>query len=167
MARARCIARCPATMAEVRQSAAAVRLHVGPSRQEADLHGRRVRPVARMEARRQPRLACAASIPLHAGLQRWVRELNRFYARARAVQLDFDRTASSGWTATTRTRACCRSCARIARAARWSWSSATSRHRAPSTTGSACRAGRLARKPQQRRPDYGGSGQGNRVWCGE
>ena len=34
-------------------------LHVRPARQEAALHGRRVRPVARVEPRREPRLAPA------------------------------------------------------------------------------------------------------------
>ena len=46
-------------LAEVRQPAAAVRLHVRPAGQEAAVHGRRVRPVARVEPRRQPRLAPA------------------------------------------------------------------------------------------------------------
>ena len=39
----------------------AVRLHVRASRQEAAVHGRRVRPVARVEPRSQPRLASARS----------------------------------------------------------------------------------------------------------
>ena len=46
-------------LAEVRQSARDVRLHVDASRQEAAVHGRRVRAAARMAARRQPRLASA------------------------------------------------------------------------------------------------------------
>ena len=46
-------------LAEAREPAHAVRLHVRPSRQEADVHGQRVRSVARMEPRPQPRLASA------------------------------------------------------------------------------------------------------------
>ena len=46
-------------LAEVRDAADALRVHVGPSGQEAAVHGRRVRPVARVESRRQPRLASA------------------------------------------------------------------------------------------------------------
>ena len=46
-------------LAEARQPARALRLHVRPSGQEAAVHGRRVRPVARVEPRRQPRLAPA------------------------------------------------------------------------------------------------------------
>src|ERR1044071_83229 len=44
----------------VRQPAPALRLHVGASREEAPLHGRRVRPAARVDARGQPRVARAA-----------------------------------------------------------------------------------------------------------
>ena len=48
-------------VAEVRQPAAAVQLHVDASGQEAAVHGRRVRPVERMELRRQPAMAPACS----------------------------------------------------------------------------------------------------------
>ncbi|MCU0857551.1 MAG: 1,4-alpha-glucan branching enzyme [Pontiellaceae bacterium] len=44
---------------EIRQPAAAVRLHVHPSRQETALHGLRNRTVARMGCRDQPRLEAA------------------------------------------------------------------------------------------------------------
>ena len=47
-------------LAAVREPAAAVRLHVGASGQEAAVHGRRVRPAARMEARWRARMARAA-----------------------------------------------------------------------------------------------------------
>ena len=67
-------------VAAVRQPAAAVRLHVGASGQEAAVHGRRVRPAARVEARREPRLApaavpartqaCSAGSPTSTGLYR-------------------------------------------------------------------------------------------------
>src|SRR5207247_7696568 len=43
-------------MAEIRPAARAVRLHVGPDREEAAVHGRRVRAVERMEPRTEPGL---------------------------------------------------------------------------------------------------------------
>ena len=46
---------------QVRQPAPAVRLHVGPSRQEAALHGRRVRPAPRVVARREPGVAASCN----------------------------------------------------------------------------------------------------------
>src|SRR5436190_2772885 len=46
-------------LAEARDVADAVRLHVRAPRQEAAVHGQRVRPVARVEPRREPRLAPA------------------------------------------------------------------------------------------------------------
>ena len=45
----------------VRQSARALRLHVGASRQEAAVHGRRVRAAARMDARRRTRMVGVGS----------------------------------------------------------------------------------------------------------
>ena len=50
---------------------APLRLHVGPARQEAALHGRRDRPVARVEPRPRPRLAPARprAAPRAAGLR--------------------------------------------------------------------------------------------------
>ena len=45
--------------------------------QEAAVHGRRVRPVARVEARRRASTGDLLSMPLHAGVQRWVADLNR------------------------------------------------------------------------------------------
>ena len=47
-------------LAEAREPARALRLHVRPPRQEAHVHGLRVRAVARVEPRREPRLASAA-----------------------------------------------------------------------------------------------------------
>jgi 1,4-alpha-glucan branching enzyme len=44
-------------LAEVREPARLLRLHVGPPGQEAPVHGLRVRPGARVEPRREPRLA--------------------------------------------------------------------------------------------------------------
>ena len=56
---------------QVRQPARAVRLHVGAAGQEDALHGQRVRPMARMEPRRKPRLEpariCRASRTAGAG----------------------------------------------------------------------------------------------------
>src|SRR5258706_551707 len=43
-------------MAAIRQPASAFRSHVFAAGQEADLHGRRVRTMAGVESRRQPRL---------------------------------------------------------------------------------------------------------------
>ena len=54
-------------LAEVRQPAAALRLHVRPAGQEAAVHGRRVRPVAGMEPRHEPRLAPARRAAASAG----------------------------------------------------------------------------------------------------
>ena len=57
--------------ATVRQPAAAVRLHVRPSRQEAAVHGRGIRPAERMEPRRRARMVTAAqaSVPALATLR--------------------------------------------------------------------------------------------------
>ena len=49
-------------MAEIRELAAPLRLHVRPPREEAPVYGRRIRPVDRVESRRQPRLAPAERI---------------------------------------------------------------------------------------------------------
>ncbi|GIW53729.1 MAG: hypothetical protein KatS3mg082_0133 [Nitrospiraceae bacterium] len=58
--KARCSAKWRRRLAEVRQPASAVRLYVRPTRQEALVHGRRIRPVARVGARREPGLAPAS-----------------------------------------------------------------------------------------------------------
>ena len=79
-ARARCSARCPATTGS---SFANLRLLFGyqwaQPGQEAAVHGRRVRPAARVEPRAQPRLAPAATTPRTPASQRWVADLNRVY----------------------------------------------------------------------------------------
>ena len=55
------------------------------------VHGRRIRPVGRMEPRLQPGLAPAADIRFHAGLQRWVRDLNTFYrGQPSLFEVDFE-----------------------------------------------------------------------------
>ena len=66
-------------LAEVRQPAPAVRLHVHPAGQEAAVHGRRDRPVARVEPRRAASTGTCSSTTPHHGLQRWVRDLNTCY----------------------------------------------------------------------------------------
>jgi 1,4-alpha-glucan branching enzyme len=82
-------------VAEVRQPAAALRLHVGASGQEAAVHGRRVRPVARVEPRR--------SLDWHllddprTGVQRWVRDLNRSTAPSRRCTSSTSSPAGFEW----------------------------------------------------------------------
>ena len=49
-------------MAQIRKSSRALRIHVGALGQEAALHGRRVRAMARTESRQQPRLAFARRV---------------------------------------------------------------------------------------------------------
>ncbi len=68
------------SLAAVRQSAAALWLHVGPSGQEAAVHGRRVRTAPRMGARRQSRVGRA---PLSRA--RWHAALDRRSERAAAL----------------------------------------------------------------------------------
>ena len=61
-----------------------LRLHVGTSRQEAAVHGRRDRAGTRMEPRRRTRLG-RLDDPLRSGIQRLVRDLNRLYASEPAL----------------------------------------------------------------------------------
>ena len=83
-------------------AARALRLHVRASRQEADVHGRRVRPVARVEPRRQPRLAparrCRCTAACSDGC---ATSITRTSASASLHEVDFEGTASAGSTATT------------------------------------------------------------------
>ena len=58
-------------------------LQVDAPRQEAALHGRRVRPVARVELRREPRSGTCCSGTSHQGVQKLVADLNA-HVRARA-----------------------------------------------------------------------------------
>ena len=58
-------------LAEIREPARLFRLHVGASRQEAAVHGRRVRPGAGVEPRHQPRLAPAGRSPAQGRQGRW------------------------------------------------------------------------------------------------
>ena len=141
-------------LAEVREPAAALRLHVRAAGQEAALHGRRVRPVARVEPRREPRLAPARARRRTRGVQRWVaRPQPRSTATSRrCTSATATRPASSGSTPTTATTAC----SRFLRKARGDapsrrWSCATSRRCRAATTASACPRRALARGAQQRR----------------
>ena len=69
-----------------------LRLHVRAAGQEAAVHGRRVRPVARVEPRREPRLAPARTTPAHAGdRSAGSADLNRLYRGEPALhELDCD-----------------------------------------------------------------------------
>ena len=70
-------------VAEGRDAARALRVHVRASRQEAAVHGQRVRPVARVEPRRRRSTGTCSSSRCTRGLQRFVEDLNRAL-RARA-----------------------------------------------------------------------------------
>ena len=70
-------------LAEVRQPAAPLGYMFAQAGQEAAVHGRRVRPMARMEPRRRAGLAICLSTPEHAGLQRGWRSESRLSRRAR------------------------------------------------------------------------------------
>ena len=85
---------------QLREPAPAVRLPVGAAGQEAAVHGRRARPVARVEPRRQPRLAPARRRRRTRGVARWVGDLNRALPRAspRCTSATATRPASSGST---------------------------------------------------------------------
>ena len=79
-------------VAEVRDAARALRLHVRASRQEAAVHGRRVRPVARVEPRRAASTGTCSTSRCTPALRRWVQDLNRHLpARAgRCTRCDFE-----------------------------------------------------------------------------
>ena len=79
-------------LAAVRQPAAAVRLHVGAPGQEAAVHGRRVRPVARVEPRRRASTGTCCEHPPHARrAAAGSRDLNRLYRDEPALhELDFE-----------------------------------------------------------------------------
>ena len=79
------------SVAEVRQLAAAVCVHVRASRQEAAVHGRRVRPASRMESRARSLEWDLLQYRTHRGLQRLVADLNALYRREPALhEVDFD-----------------------------------------------------------------------------
>ena len=77
-------------LAEVRESAAAVRDDVGASGQEAPVHGRRVRPAPRVDARGRARMA---ALTRAAACRRaaWVADLNALLRAEPALhEVDFD-----------------------------------------------------------------------------
>ena len=77
-------------VAAVRQPAPALCLHVRPSRQEAALHGRRVRPALRVVPRDGAGVGLAR-LPGASGVQRLLMDLNALYRREPALhQQDFD-----------------------------------------------------------------------------
>ena len=90
-------------VAEARQPAGAVRVHVGPSGQEAAVHGPGVRPGRRVERRALARLAPPGQ-PAHAGVQALIRDLNAAY-RAEPALYSWTptRRGSGGWSPTTPT----------------------------------------------------------------
>ena len=78
-------------LAEVREPPPALRLHVGPGRQEAPLHGRGVRPVAASGTTTRASTGTCSKSRGTPGSQLWVRDLNRLYASEPALHaLDFD-----------------------------------------------------------------------------
>ena len=102
-ARARCCGKMPGDRwQQLRQPARLSRLHVGASRQEAAVHGRRDRP-ARANGTTTRALAWPLlDDPRHRGIQRLVRDLNRLYRRdpGAAPARRRRRRASAGWSAT-------------------------------------------------------------------
>ena len=141
-------------LAAVRQPARALRLHVGPSRQEAAVHGLRVRAGARVEPRPQPRLAPAGRPAARRACSAWCATSTGSTAHARrCTQLDCDADGFE-WIDHERRRAvgARASCARgRRRRASWWWC-ATSRRCRATATASACRAaGRYREIAQHRR----------------
>ena len=86
-------------VAALRQSAHALHLHVHPSRQEAAVHGHRVRPGTGVEQRRACSTGMSSSTRLHSGMQRLVKDLNHLYRavpraarqRVRVARIRMDR----------------------------------------------------------------------------
>ena len=156
-------------LAEVRQSPAALRLHVRPPGQEAALHGQRDRPVARVEPRREPRLAPApvARPPGHPQARLRPERALPVTAR-RSTRSTSTGKATSGSSCTTGRTASSPSCAGP-RTPTTPWSSsATSPRSSARTTGSACRpAASTARSSTPTPSIYGGSNVGNQggVWA--
>ena len=128
-------------MAEACQLPAAPRLHDGAPRQEAALHGLRVRAVARMARRAIARLAPARrrEAPRPARPEpRPEPPVRR--SRARCTRATATRRLRAGSTCTMPTRACSRSCAatRRDRSRRRSCAYSTQRRCRATSTGSAC-----------------------------
>ena len=152
-------------VAEARQPARALRLHVRASRQEADVHGRRDRPVARVEPRLAARLGSARrSAPRRpAALGPRSQSLLRARSvavggRLRARRLLVDRLQRS------RAQHHCADRGRDSRASRPTSRSrsSTSRRCRDATTASACRSPATTRELLNSDAEvYGGSNIGN------
>ena len=84
MARARSSARCRAMSGRSSPICACCSDTVGAARQETAVHGRRVRPDARVESRGEPGVAGAA-VSLASGVQKLVGDLNRMYREQPAL----------------------------------------------------------------------------------
>ena len=141
-----------------------LRLHVGPSRQEAAVHGLRVRPDERMELRRVPALVAARLLAASRARRALVRDLNHFYrgdaralrARLRARGLPLDRRQRR------HASRCSPSCEPASRAIRRSRSSATSRPSRATIIASALPyAGHWREAINTDSATYGGSNVGN------
>ena len=80
-------------VAEVRQPAAALQLHVDAPRQEAAVHGLRVRPVERVERTTTELQWDLLQWDTHQGVQKMVADLNALYRREPALhEVDFEHT---------------------------------------------------------------------------
>ena len=144
--------------------------HVGAAGQEAPLHGRRDRPVERVEPRHEPRLAPARAAPPRGASRRWVGDLNRLYReRARAARAaTSSRGASSGSTATTRTTASS-SFERRGRRERRRRRRGVQLHAGPARTATASAStsrGDWSEIANSDAAEYGGSGVGNQAALG-
>ncbi len=129
-ARARSTPRCRATSwQKFAGPPGALRVHVRTPGQEAPLHGRGVRSGARVESRREPRLAPPrrGALPSRAPGARPGPEPPVPGGAGAAPGRLRVRRASSGWTAPTPTRAWWPSSAARAIPGTWCWSCATSR----------------------------------------
>ena len=137
-------------------------LHVGAPGQEAALHGRRARAVARVERTRRRSTGTCSSERDHQGVQSLVRDLNRVYrddagavgGRLRADGLPLARAERRRRRTSSRSRASART-----RSGRSS-ASATSRRCRATATASACRSAAAgARSLNTDAAYYGGSGR--------
>ena len=149
-------------LAEARQPARAVRLHVGAPRQEAAVHGPGVRPGGRVERTTRSLDWHLLENPEHAGIQSLVRDLNRAYKAEPALwEMDFDARGLLVDRGQRRRRQRDRVRAPHARTpSASSCSSATSRRcRATNYRIGLPRAGPLARGAQHRLGYYGGIGR--------
>jgi 1,4-alpha-glucan branching enzyme len=90
-------------VAAIRQSARLLRVHVGASRQEASIHGRRVRPGAGVEPRQEPRLALLEDT-YHRGSRNMIGDLNRAFPTIPALHGATRHASGFQWLAATTPR---------------------------------------------------------------